>query len=159
MSAKLAKQAIYAEQVPARTTASVYPPMFAVKMNGREKQALGDYFGLNNFGVNLTELQAGARSSLLHAHTRQDEFIYVLDGRLTLILGERETELVAGMCCGFPAMGLAHTLVNHTDKPACYLEIGDRTEGDEAQYPEDDLIAYRLNGAWVFTHKDGRPYD
>lgn len=159
MSDKLTNPAILAEQIPARTRHSVYPAVFAKQMIGRTKQALGDYFSLNNFGVNLTELQPGARSSLLHYHTLQDEFIYVLEGRLTLLLGTTESELQAGMCCGFPAMSLAHSLLNKSDSPARYLEIGDRTEGDESQYPQDDLLAYRESGTWIFTHKDGRPYD
>ncbi len=115
-------------------------------MVGRKKQALGDYFGLNNFGVNLTELEPSARSSLVHNHTRQDEFIYVLEGSLSLILGESEIVLHAGMCCGFPAMGAAHSLINRSDKIVRYLEIGDRTEGDEGIYPQDDLKALRVDG-------------
>lgn len=158
MSAKLLKPAILAEQVPARTKPSNYPAVFAAKMVGRTKQALGDFFDLQNFGVNLTELQPGARSSLLHYHTKQDEFIYVLEGHVTLILDETEYQLDVGMCCGFPAMGAAHSLVNKSDKLVLYLEIGDRTEGDQGIYPKDDLMAHREDGSWTFTHKDGRPY-
>jgi 4-oxalocrotonate tautomerase len=36
------------------------------------------------------------------------------------------------MCAGFPAGGLAHHLINRTDQDVVYLEIGDRTLGDEA---------------------------
>jgi uncharacterized cupin superfamily protein len=39
-----------------------------------------------------------------------------------------------------------------------YLEVGDRTAGDEAVYPDDDLQAVQLNGQWRFAHKDGSPY-
>lgn len=39
-----------------------------------------------------------------------------------------------------------------------YLEVGDRTAGDEAHYPDDDLQAKRVNDAWQFTHKNGLPY-
>jgi uncharacterized cupin superfamily protein len=152
------KRPIAASQVPARLTPSNYPSIFAVQMVGRKKHALGDYFGLKNFGVNLTELQPGARSSLVHYHTRQDEFIYVLEGSVSLILGDSELVLHAGMCCGFPAMGAAHSLINHSDKIVRYLEIGDRTEGDEGIYAQDDLQAIRVDGRWQFVHKDGRPY-
>ena len=46
-----------------------------------------------------------------------------------------------GLCAGFPAIGLAHQLVNRTDADVVYLEIGDRTPGDEGSYPNDDLKA------------------
>ena len=62
-------------------------------MAGRVKHPLGDLFGLHNFGVNLTELTPGAVSSLLHRHSRQDEFIYVLEGELTLVTDEGEVVL------------------------------------------------------------------
>ncbi len=40
-----------------------------------------------------------------------------------------------------------------------YLEIGDRTSGDEVIYPDDDICAKsEADGTWMFTHKDGRPY-
>jgi uncharacterized cupin superfamily protein len=70
-----------------------------------------------------------------------------------------ETLLRAGMCAGFPAGGLAHQLVNRCDVDVVYLEIGDRTPGDEGAYPADDIkAALGPDGAWSFTHKDGRPY-
>ena len=63
------------------------------------------------------------------------------------------------MCAGFPAGGVAHHLVNRTDADVVYLEVGDRTPGDEGSYPADDLAAVLgPDGAWTFTRKDGTPY-
>ena len=63
------------------------------------------------------------------------------------------------MCAGFPAQGVAHQIVNRTDRDALYLEIGDRSPGDEGTYPHDDIRAtLGPDGKWAFTHKDGRPY-
>lgn len=151
--------AVEAAAVAPRSRPSVYPEPFAARMAGREKRALGDLFGLGNFGVNLTRLAPRAQSALMHRHSRQDEFIYILEGAPTLVTESGETALSPGMCAGFPAGGLAHHLVNRTDTDAVYLEIGDRTAGDGADYPEDDLEA-RLgpDGRWQFFHKDGRPY-
>lgn len=128
-------------------------------MTGREKRPLGDLFGLRNFGVNLTRLSPGGVSALLHRHSKQDEFIYILQGTPSLVTDRGERELQPGMCAGFPANGPAHHLVNRTAQDVVYLEIGDRTPGDSATYPEDDLVA-ELDpaGSWIFTHKDGRPY-
>lgn len=151
--------AVTAAEVTPRSTPSNYPEPFASRMAGRTKRALGAVFGLANFGVNLTELPPGAVSALRHAHTRQDEFVYVLQGRPVLRTDAGDTPLVPGMCAGFRAgSGDAHQLVNPTDQPVVYLEIGDRSEGDAVSYPDDDLRATLDEGSWVFVHKDGRPY-
>mgnify|MGYP001427368704 CR=1 FL=1 len=150
--------ALRAADAPPRMKPSNYPPPFAARMEGRVKRPLGDLFGLANFGVNLTRLEPGAVSALQHRHSRQDEFVYVLEGELVLVTGATETRLTPGMCAGFPAGDSPHHLENRSAAPALYLEIGDRTEGDEVSYPADDLVAMRRDGGWVFTRKDGTPY-
>lgn len=151
--------AVAAADVAPRQTPSNYPEPFATRMAGRSKRALGAVFGLANFGVNLTQLAPGAVSALRHAHTRQDEFVYVLQGRPVLRTDAGDTPLAPGMCAGFRAgSGDAHQLLNPTDEPVVYLEIGDRSGGDSVSYPDDDLQAANVEGRWVFTHKDGRPY-
>jgi uncharacterized cupin superfamily protein len=152
--------AMKAAEAPPRTKPSLYPQPFASRMSGRVKRPLGDVFGLKNFGVNLTRLAPDAVSALLHQHSRQDEFVFVLDGELTLVTDQGETLLTAGMCAGFPAKGLAHQLVNRSSRDALYLEIGDRSKGDRIFYPVDDLQAQMTcGGNWRFTHKDGTPYE
>jgi len=151
--------AVLATDIPPRAKPSNYPEPFFTRMAKREKRPLGDVFGLRNFGVNLTRLVPGGESALLHRHSRQDEFIYILEGEPTLVTDAGELTLSPGMCAGFPAQGLAHQLVNRTDGPVVYLEIGDRTAGDEGSYPRDDLQAVLgPEGKWVFTHKNGEPY-
>ncbi len=151
--------AINAVEAPVRTKPSVYPEPFASRMAGREKRPLGDLFGLKNFGVNLTCLAPNAVSALRHSHTKQDEFIYILRGRPTLQTDEGRTQLSPGMCAGFKAgAGNGHRLINETAEEVVYLEVGDRTAGDEGTYPDDDLKALLVEGKWQFVHKDGRPY-
>lgn len=151
--------AVVAETAPPRTKATNYPEPFASRMAGRRKQPLGDLFGLTNFGVNLTRLAPGAASALRHAHTRQDEFVYILQGNPTLHTDEGRTRLSPGMCAGFKAgTGNGHRLVNETAHEVVYLEVGDRTPGDEGSYPDDDLKAQLVGGKWRFAHKDGTPY-
>ncbi|HEY0044978.1 MAG TPA: cupin domain-containing protein [Allosphingosinicella sp.] len=153
------QEPVAAAGVPPRATKSVYPEPFAARMAGRTKRVLGDRFGLSNFGVNLATLEPGAVSALQHRHGSQDEFVYVLQGEVTLVRGSRTNILGAGMCIGFPAGGESHHLENRSDAIATYLEVGDRTEGDMVEYPSDDLVAVREGGAWRFTHKDGTSYD
>lgn len=151
--------AVPASSVPPRTKPSTYPEPFFTRMGKREKRPLGDLFGLRNFGVNLTRLAPGGESALLHRHSKQDEFVYILEGEPTLVTESEEIILSPGMCAGFPAEGIAHQLVNRTDSDVVYLEIGDRSAGDEGSYPRDDLKAsLGADGQWVYTHKDGRPY-
>ena len=152
--------AIFALDVPPKTKRSNYPEPFNSRMAGREKRALGDLFGLSNFGVNLTRLAPGAGSALRHAHSKQDEFVYILEGHAVLISNQGETTLAPGMCAGFKAgTGNGHRLVNRTNADVLYLEIGDRSAGDCVSYPDDDLKAvFGSDGKWQFVHKDGTPY-
>ncbi len=151
--------AVNAAEVPPRNKPSIYPEPFASRMAGREKSQLGDFFGLENFGVNLTRLAPNAVSALRHSHSKQDEFLYILQGRPTLHTNEGRVQLSPGMCAGFRAgTGNAANLTNETGEDVVYLEIGDRTPGDEGIYPDDDLQATLVDGKWQFTHKDGTPY-
>jgi len=145
-------------QVPEQSTTG-YPEPYKARVAGRHRRRLGDAAGLANFGVNLTRLDPGAESSMRHWHAKQDEFIYVLEGEVTLVTNAGRQKLTPGMGAGFPA-GKAdgHQLVNETGKPVLYLEIGDRSSGDGATYSDVDMAAHMVDGKWVFTHKDGSPY-
>jgi uncharacterized cupin superfamily protein len=151
--------AVEALAVPLRAWATRYPPPLAHLAAGREKRALGEPFGLRAFGVNLVRLAPGAQSAFRHRHTKQEEFLYVLEGEPTLVTDDRETALRPGMCAGFAPGGPSHQLVNRTGRDVLYLEVGDRVPGDEGIYPYDDLKASKApDGSWRFTHKDGAPY-
>ena len=145
----------------AKPTSPPFPPGMVSKVApGRDKRALGDLFGLTNFGVNLTRLAPGGESALRHAHGKQDEFVYILEGEPTLITNAGETILKPGMCAGFRAgTGDAHHLVNRSKADAVFLEIGDRSAGDSVRYPDDDVVAvYGPDGKWKYSRKDGTPY-
>jgi len=151
--------AIRAADAPARVKSSNYPEPFASRMYGRDKRPLGDLFGLTNFGVNLTRLAPGGSSALRHAHAKQDEFVYILEGRPTLHTDQGKVQLAPGSCAGFKAgTGDAHRLVNETGEDVVYLEVGDRTPGDAVNYPDDDIRADFVDGKWRYAHKDGTAY-
>jgi len=106
--------------------------------------------------VNLVTVPPGAWSALRHWHTRQDEFVYVLDGELALVTDAGEQILRPGMAAGFPAgTPDGHHLVNRSTAPATYLEVGDRVPGDEVHYPDADLF---VDAEFVMRHKNGEPY-
>jgi len=152
--------AVEAASVSPSRSSRGYPEPFATRVAGRERRALGDVFGLTNFGVNLTRLPPGCMSALRHTHMREDELIYVLEGEPVLVTNSGETALHPGMCAGFKAgSGDAHHLVNRSGRDAVYLEIGDRNLGDTVIYPDDDLgRALTPNGERIFVHHAGRPY-
>ncbi len=153
------RSAINAIDIPVRAVTSFYPEPFASRMKGRQKRQLGEFFGLKNFGINLTRLAPGAVSSLRHAHTKQDEFVYIVQGNPTLHTDDGSQPLSAGMCVGFPAgTGNAHQLHNATTDEVLYLEIGDRTTGDEVIYPDDDIQIVRHDGKAKYVRKDGSPF-
>src|SRR5512138_3377960 len=151
--------AVEAAALPPRPRPTSYPPALAHLVAGREKRALGDAFGLTAFGVNLVRLAPGAHSAFRHRHTRQQEFLFVLEGEPTLVTDDGEAVLRPGMCAGFVPAGAAHQLVNRSGRDVLYLEVGDRVAGDTAEYPHDDLaLAWAPDGTPRFTHKDGTPY-
>ena len=137
-----------------------YPDPYRSESAAREKRPLGKAAGLTNFGVNLTTLQPGTWSAQRHWHTMQDEFVYILEGEAMLVTDEGETVLKAGMAVGFKA-GVAngHCLINRSDRPVTYLEVGDRTPGDEVDYPDIDMTGrFQPTGRFKFFNRQGRPY-
>lgn len=155
---QLKRPAIDPAGVP-EVTASAYPEPFRSRVSGRHRRRLGDAAGLRNFGVNLVTLDPGSQSSMRHWHTKQDEFIYVLEGSITLLSDVGRQILGPGMSAGFAAGSSdGHCLINETDRPVKYLEVGDRTPDDAAAYPDDDLAARMAGDKFVFTRKDGTPH-
>jgi len=138
-----------------------YPAPFDADVKAREKRKLGDVLGLNNFGVNLVTLSPGCWSSQRHWHSKQDEFIYIVSGILTLVMDDGEQELSPGMIAGFPAgVENGHHLINKSDADAVYFEVGDRTPEDVCEYSDIDMRTQNIEDGKTdrYVHKDGTPY-
>ena len=156
----MSKKPIFVKSIPATKGQTIYPKPFDSVVAGRTKRKLGDLFSLSNFGVNQTELEPGSISALFHAHSTQDEFIYILEGTPTVKVGNEEYLMKPGECIGFKAgSGDAHHLINNSNENVTYLEIGDRSPNDSVEYPDDDIQAtLSSDGSWLLTHKNGEPY-
>jgi uncharacterized cupin superfamily protein len=136
-----------------------YPEPFQSRMGERSKRRLGNACGLTKFGVNLVTLGPGGQSALRHWHTLEDEFVYIISGQLVLVTNAGEQTLGPGQCAGYPAGKRdAHHLINRGRVAATYLEIGNRIDGDNCFYPDDDLIWCHDGNREYGAHKDGRRY-
>jgi uncharacterized cupin superfamily protein len=134
-----------------------YPPEFNEPCAERLRQRVGDAGGLTDFGVNLTRLPPGNWSSQRHWHSHEDEFVYLVEGELTLVENDGETVLRAGDCAAFPkGTGNGHHMINKSDKVAVYLEIGSRHPVDLTTCSDVDMMSANADGR--FVHKDGTPY-
>ena len=135
---------------------TAYPSPFDAPCLERFRRRLGDAGGLTDFGVNLLTLKPGVWSSQRHWHRKEDEFIYILSGEVTLVTDAGEEILRGGDCAAFPKNdGNGHHLINRSDRDVLCLEIGTRSGGDFATYPDIDLLADPAKG---YTHQDGTPY-
>jgi uncharacterized cupin superfamily protein len=140
-----------------RRQGSGYPEPFDAPCADRVRQRLGEAGGLTDFGVNLMRLPPGNWSSQRHWHSEEDEFVYVLDGELTLIEDAGETMLRQGDCAAFPkGTGNGHHMINRSNETAVYLEIGARAAADVTTCSDIDMISANADGR--FVHKDGAPY-
>jgi uncharacterized cupin superfamily protein len=136
-------------------TGTRYPAPYDVPCRDRHRLQLGDAGGLSQFGVNLLTLKPGVWSSQRHWHHREDEFVFVVSGEVVLVTNAGEEILRAGDCAAFPAHdGDGHHLINRAQADAVLLEVGTRSGGENAVYPDIDL----LFAAGRYTRRDGSPY-
>jgi uncharacterized cupin superfamily protein len=142
------------------SNATTYPMPYHTDNTRRYNRRLGDHARLTHYGVVLTRIVPGGQSSHRHAHSAQDEFVYVLEGEPVLETNDGAQQLKPGMCAGFPAgTGDAHRFVNHTDKDVLLLVIGDRSSNDDVTYPDVDMhLKWLPDGGRRFFRKDGTPY-
>lgn len=142
--------------VPETEVISGYPGDYNLGRGHMYYRSISDAGGLTQFGAALQRLQPGARSSQTHWHSHEDEFLYMLEGRLTVIEGDTETEIGPGDACVWKAGDpVGHSLRNDSDKPAFYIIAGTRVKGDICIYPGCDMILTPKG----FLHLDGTPWD
>ncbi len=136
-----------------------YPEPFRKAVEGRSRQRLGNVVGLDQFGVNLTRLKPGAKSSQRHWHESEDEFVYMLEGELVLCENDGETVLKPGDVAAWKA-GVAngHCLINRSSGDAVFLEVGSRKSHDRVDYPDIDMKVRKDENGLRYTHKSGEPY-
>ena len=142
--------------VPAETGCN-YPYPFNLPCSLQSCQRLARHGGLTLFGVNLTVIEPGGWSSQRHWHSHEEEFIWVVEGELTLVTNSGEELLRAGDCAAFPAGDPdGHHVINRGASDAVLLEVGTRQADDRTVYSDIDMVAEP--GEQVFRHRDGSLY-
>lgn len=137
-----------------------YPAPHDAPCKARRWTRVGDAAGLTQFGVNLVTLDPGVWSSQRHWHAEEDEFVYVIEGALTLVTDAGEEIMRAGDCAGFKAgVRDGHCLQNRSTAPARFLVVGGRSDSDWGEYSDIDMKfrAGRYSGGGGYTKKDGGP--
>lgn len=128
--------------------AGMYPGTTEVLSHGR---AIGAAAGLQRLGCHIERLPAGHRTSFPHAHEDEEEFVYVLEGKVDAWIDGALHPMVAGDIAAFPAgTGIAHTILNHGPGEALLLVAGERSMGkSRLWYPLNPERRERLaEGRW-----------
>lgn len=138
-----------------------YPAPFDEPCRARRWRALAMAGGLTQFGVHLMTLPPGVWSSQRHWHEKEDEFVMVLEGELTLVTDAGETVMHAGDSAAFRAGERdGHHLQNRSATDAVFLAVGSRDEADHGVYSDIDMVfgTGRYAAGGNYAHKDGTPW-
>jgi uncharacterized cupin superfamily protein len=122
-----------------------------------ETASFSDTAGLKQYGAYLVTLQPGAGSSMRHWHEKEDEFLYVVSGLITVVENDGRHLLEPGDAACWPAgVPNAHHVLNGSDKPASYLMVGTRLTHDVCHYPDVGKTLYTEGEDWRFEDADGQ---
>ena len=114
---------------------------------GSTFHVLSKFGGGSHVGFVYEELPPGKQSNQQHYHLLEEEHVFILEGSLTLLLGEKRYEMKPGDYVCFPAgQKVGHALFNHTTQPCRYILVGENNPNDVSVFPNTGRIAVRLMG-------------
>lgn len=114
---------------------------------GIRYRQVGDYGGGSHVGVGIEEIEPGRQAYPAHYHMLEEEHVLILDGSLTLRLGDKEYEMSSGDYVCFPAgQKTEHALINRGDAVCRYLIVGERSDNEVLVYPDAGRVGVRLLG-------------
>lgn len=116
----------------------------AVRIN----RSLGDVVGLKNIGFHIITIEPGKDTTEYHKHFYEEECIYGLSGKGTLVIEGDSYPFEKGDFVGFPVDTAAHSLINDGNEVLICLVVGQRLEQDVADYPDKGKRLYRNSGSW-----------
>jgi uncharacterized cupin superfamily protein len=95
-------------------------------------------------GVMIESPAPGKRLAPRHYHMREEEHALVLEGTVTLLLGDEQHTLQAGDYVAFAAgLAVGHAFLNPGPGPCRYLMIGQRNPDDVCIYPDSGKMAVK----------------
>lgn len=97
--------------------------------------------GMKRAHLNLARIPPGKESFIPHAHGLQEEFIYVLEGAATVVIGETRVAVGPGDFVGFPTDGVTHHLINTGTRDLVYLMGGEHTDLEISHFPSIGKLA------------------
>lgn len=114
---------------------------------GTRFRYLSGHGGATHVGLAVEELAPGMESSLNHYHMLEEEQAFILEGEMTLRLGEKTYLMRSGDYVCFPAgQRVGHSFVNHSDAICRFIIIGEKNPNDVIVYPETGRVSVRLTG-------------
>lgn len=119
-------------------------PRFGVRYKHLSAAALGDGYRV---GVAVEELPPGKQSSPAHYHIFEEEHLFILDGALTVRIGDESYSMKAGDYVCFPAGQKAgHCLINEGEAACRYVIVGERNPRDVVVYTDSKKVLVRSLG-------------
>lgn len=114
---------------------------------GLKYQHLSQFGGGSQVSVAMEVLPPGKQANQAHYHLLEEEHVFVLEGSLTLRLGDTSCEMSAGHYVCFPAgQRVGHALINHTDAPCRYLVLGSSHPHDVSVHTDTGRVGVKLMG-------------
>ncbi len=118
-------------------------PGKGTRFGGRSKHLTHAAVGADyHVGVLIESPAPGRRLCPRHYHMLEEEHALILDGQVTLLLGEERHEMKAGDYVCFPAgRKIGHSFLNSGTGPCRYLMIGERNPNEVCVYPDSNKMA------------------
>jgi uncharacterized cupin superfamily protein/glyoxylase-like metal-dependent hydrolase (beta-lactamase superfamily II) len=102
---------------------------------------IGWYIGARRLGYQMVRLPAGARFCPMHAHDKEEELFYVIEGRPTVRTPRGDLQLRPGDFMAFPVGDRgAHELLNESDADALLLLLGADDDDEVVYYPDSHKV-------------------
>jgi uncharacterized cupin superfamily protein len=132
---------------PFRIDRVPWEKVFRGERYGMEFQVLSQYGGGSQITVCMEILPPGRQANQVHYHMLEEEHVLVLDGTMTIRLGDKTHVVDAGHYVCFPAgQKIGHSLFNHSMAPCRYLIIGNPQPHDVVVFPETGRVGVKLTG-------------
>ncbi len=118
---------------------------------------LSERTGLTRLPVNLLRVPPSKESFIPHAHSIEEEWVFVVSGEGTVTLDGAATPIGAGDFLGFPPDGVVHHLTNtHASEDLVYITGGERHPVEVAHMPTVGKVAvFKDNGVTFFDEDTG----